>query len=290
MELVNRMSVLMAVFLGLIQGIAEFLPISSSGHLAILQNLFNMDYSEESHLLFDVLLHLGTLVSICAVYRVEIREMISDGIEYLRLKSDSNADEPVVLKPPGRALLFIIIGTLPLFIALIFASTVARLFFNTFFIGFALIVTGCLLFVSSRFIKQGSKTDKTMTIADALLIGLAQAVAVLPGLSRSGTTIAVGLARGLTGAFAVRFSLLLSIPAVLGATIVSVFRAIRDGSDFSQLPTYLAGFVIAAGVGYFAIQFLRRLMAKNTFGNIAYYCWGIGLITIIWSLIRIGFA
>jgi len=241
-----------------------------------------MDYSDESHLLFDVLLHLGTLVSICAVYRVEIMEMITDGVDYLRLKSDSNADEPVVLKPPGRALLFVIIGTLPLIITVFIPFS--RLFFNTFFIGFALIMTGCLLYVSTRFIKQGNKTDKTMTMTDALIIGLAQAVAVVPGLSRSGTTIAVGLARGLTGAFAVRFSLLLSIPAVLGATLISIFRAATGDADFSLLPTYLAGFVVAAGVGFFAIQLLRQLMAKGGFGNFAYYCWGIGVITLIWSL------
>jgi len=278
------MTVIMALFLGLVQGIAEFLPISSSGHLSILQNLFRMDYSEESHLLFDVLLHLGTLVSICAVYRAEIKEMAVDGIEYLRLKSDSNKDEPVVLKPPGRALLFVIIGTLPLFI--FFWIPVSRLFFNTYFIGFALIVTGCILYVASNFIKEGNKTDKTMTLTDAILIGLAQAVAVLPGLSRSGTTISVGLARGLEGSFAVRFSLLLSIPAVLGATVVSIYRAIAGGADFFLLPTYLAGFVVAAGVGYFAIQFLRRLMVNHKFGNISYYCWGIGLVTIIWSFVR----
>ena len=280
------MSVLLALFLGLVQGIAEFLPISSSGHLSILQNLFNMDYSEEHHLLFDVLLHLGTLVSIVAVYRKEIKEMIADGIEYLRLKSDSNSDEPVVLKPPGRALLFVIVGTLPLLIVVFLAGAVSRLFFNTFFIGFALIMTGCILYVASRFIKEGNKTDKTMTLTDAIVIGLAQAVAVLPGLSRSGTTISVGLSRGLTGSFAVRFSLLLSIPAVLGATIFSIYNAIVGGADFSLLPTYLAGFVVAAGVGYFAIQFLRRLMVNRKFGNFAYYCWGIGLMTIIWSFFR----
>jgi len=280
------MSVIMALFLGIVQGIAEFLPISSSGHLSILQNLFNMNYSDESHLLFDVLLHLGTLVSICAVYRAELKEMIKDGVEYLQMKSDSNADEPVVLKPPGRALLFIIIGTIPMLLALIFSNAVSRLFFNTYFIGFALLITGGLLFVSSRYIRQGNKTDKTMTMADALLIGLAQAVAVLPGLSRSGTTIAVGLARGLTGAFAVRFSLLLSIPAVIGATLVSIFRAISNGADFGLLPTYLAGFIVAAGIGYFAIQFLRRLMAKGNIGYFSYYCWIVGFITIIWSLFR----
>jgi len=278
------MSVLIALLLGLVQGIAEFLPISSSGHLAILQNLFNLEYYAEHHLLFDILLHLGTLVAIFAVYRKDIKLMISDGVEYLRLKSDSNLDEPVVLKPPGRALLFVIVGTLPL-IPMMFIP-VSQLFFNTFFIGFALIVTGFILFVVSRFIKEGRKTDKTMTLLDALIIGAAQAVAVMPGLSRSGTTISVGLARGLTGAFAVRFSLLLSIPAVIGATIVAIFRAITGGADFSLLPMYLAGFVVAAGIGYFTIQILRRVVGKRKLGNFAYYCWGIGLMTIIWSFSR----
>jgi undecaprenyl-diphosphatase len=281
------MTVIMALFLGFVQGVTEFLPISSSGHLSILQNLFNMSYSEDGHLLFVVLLHLGTLVSICAVYRTELLEMIRDGIQYLQLKSDSNADEPVVLKPPGRALLFVIIGTLPMFLALFFANAVSRLFFNTFFIGFALIITGGLLYVSSKFIKQGNKTDKTMTMADAIIIGLVQAIAILPGLSRSGTTIAVGLARGLSGTFAVRFSLLLSIPAVLGATIVSIFNAISEGADFALLPTYLSGFIVAAAVGFFTIQFLRRIMGRGDFGNFAYYCWGIGVITIFWSLFNI---
>ena len=278
------MNVLMALFLGVVQGITEFLPISSSGHLAIFQNFLNMDYDEDAHLLFEVLVHLGTLISIIAVYRVEIMEMIKDGLDYLRLKSDSNKDEPVVLKPPARALLFIVIGTLPLFLTLFFMSAITQLFFNTFFIGFALIITGCLLFVATKFITQGNKTDKTMSLIDAIYIGVAQAIAVLPGLSRSGTTIAVGLSRGLSGAFAVRFSLLLSIPAVVGATLVTLIRAfMSDYPVFAMLPTYLAGFVVAAGVGFLAIQFIRRIMAKGLFGNFAYYCWGVGTLTIILS-------
>jgi len=203
------------------------------------------------------------------------------------MKADSGDDEPVVLKPPGRALLFVIIGTMPLFVALLFSSVVSQLFFNTFFIGFALIITGCLLFVSSRFIKQGSKTDKTMTAIDALFIGLAQAVAVLPGLSRSGTTITVGLARGLTGSFAVRFSLLLSIPAVLGATLISLFKTISSGADLMQLPVYIVGFVVSTTIGYFAIRLLRKIMSKGNFGLFSYYCWLVGLITIVWSLFRL---
>ena len=279
------MSVIMSLFLGLVQGIAEFLPISSSGHLSILQNLFTLNYSEDDHLLFDVFLHLGTLISIIAVYRKDIKTMISDGLAFLRMRSDSDSDEPVVMKPPARALLFVLIGTIPMLIVFIFSNSVKRLFFNVGFIGFALIITGGLLFVSDRYIKKGNKTEKSMTLGDAIVIGLSQAAAVVPGLSRSGTTIAVGLARGLSGSFAVRFSLLLSIPAVFGAMVVTLYAAIRDGVNFSLFPTYLVGFVMAAITGFFAIQLIRRLINKGGFGKFAFYCWGVGALTIILSLV-----
>ena len=279
------MTVIMSLFLGLVQGITEFLPISSSGHLAILTNLFGLEDAESSNLLFPVLLHLATLVSICAVYRKELGVMISDGLDYMRMRGDSEVDEPIMLKPSARALLFILIGTIPMFIALVFYSQVERLFDMTAFVGLALLITGGLLYVSDKYIAKGNKTEKTMTLVDAIIIGLAQAVAILPGLSRSGTTISVGLARGFSGGFAVRFSLLLSIPAVLGATVVSLYRAIRDGADFSLFPIYLAGFIVAAVIGYFAIQLIRRLMAKGAFGKFAYYCWGLGGLTILLSLI-----
>ena len=279
------MKVIVSLFLGLVQGITEFLPISSSGHLSILQNLINLDYDGESHLLFEVLLHIGTMVSICVVYRSELRTMVTDAIDYLRMRADSDLGEPVVLKPPARSLLFVLIGTIPMFIVLFFSKSISRLFMNTGFIGFALIVTGGLLFVSERYIQKGNKTEKTMTVVDAIIIGLAQLVAVLPGLSRSGTTIVVGLSRGLSGSYAVRFSLLLSIPAVFGAMLVSLFEAIRDGIDFSFFPIYLAGAVVSAVVGFFAIQLIRRLMAKGGFGKFAYYCWGVGALTLVLSLV-----
>ena len=211
--------------------------------------------------------------------------MVSDGVEYLRMRRESDLDEPVVLKPPARALLFVLVGTIPLLIALIFSKAVSRLFTSTGFIGLALLVTGGLLFVSDRYVPKGNKTEKTMTLTDALLIGLSQAVATIPGLSRSGTTISVGLARGFTGSFAVRFSLLLSIPAVFGATIVSLFKAIRDGVNFSLFPVYLAGMAIATVVGFFTIQILRQLMKKGGLGKFAYYCWAIGALTIILSAV-----
>ena len=274
------------MFLGLVQGIAEFLPISSSGHLAIFQNLFAMNYVEEEHLFFDVLLHLGTLVSICVVYRAELKSMLSEGAEYLKARADSDVGEPVALKPQARVLLFVLIGTLPMVLVLFFMSSIRNLFYQIGFIGFALLITGGLLFVSDKHITRGSKTEKTMTISDALVIGFVQAVAVIPGLSRSGATIVVGLSRGLAGSYAVRFSLLLSIPAVLGATLVELYLAIREGIDFSLLLTYMAGFIVAVVVGYFAIQIIRRLITKGGFGKFAYYCWGAGAVAIIIALLN----
>ena len=279
------MSVIASLLLGLVQGIAEFLPISSSGHLSILTNLFNLKFTEDDNLLFEVLLHLGTLISIFVVYWKDIKTMVLEGLEFLRKRSDPDPDDPAVLKPSARALLFVIVGTIPLLIPMIFNNSISRLFSNTIFIGFALLITGGLLFVSDKYIKRGHKTEKTMTMGDAVIIGLSQAVAVIPGLSRSGTTIAVGLARGLSGSFAVRFSLLLSIPAVLGSTVLVLFKTIKNGANFSLLPTYLAGFVVATIVGFFAIQLIRRIMAKTGLGKFSYYCWIVGVLAIILSLV-----
>lgn len=278
------MSVWMSLIQGIVQGITEFLPISSSGHLAILQSIFSGD-NEGGNLFFSVLLHLGTLISICFVYRAEIKAMLSDGVGYLRSRADAELGEPVMMKPQGRALIFIIIGTLPMIITVFFLGAVSRLFANVGFIGYALLVTGGLLFVSDRYLTKGNKTEKTMTVVDALFIGLAQAVAILPGLSRSGATIVAGLSRGFSGGFAVRFSLLLSIPAVVVAMIVELVRAIGAGIDFSLLPVYLVGFVVSTVIGFFAIQLVRRIIAKGGFGYFAYYCWGVGALALILSFV-----
>jgi len=275
----------MSIFLGIVQGVTEFLPISSSGHLSIFQNLFNLDYSDNDHLFFHVLLHLGTLISLCVAYRAELKSMVVDTLDHLRRRAESEPDSDEPLKPSVRTVVFVLVGTIPLLPMLIFYRHISRLFYNTGFIGFALLVTGGLLFVSDRYIKTGTKRETTMTLRDAIVIGLVQAVAIIPGLSRSGSTIAVGLARGLNRNFAVRFSLLLSIPAVVGAMVWELFSVIVNGFDASLLPAYLVGFVFAAVVGFFCVQLLRRIVAKKgRFGNFAYYCWGVGVLTIILSL------
>ena len=151
-------------------------------------------------------------------------------------------------------------------------------------IGVALLLTGFLLFWSDRMAK-GKKTAKSATMLDALLVGVGQAIAVVPGLSRSGTTISAGLMRGFSRKFAVRFSFLMSIPAVLGANILSIAEAVQEGIDTSLLPAYLIGTAVAAVSGYFAIGLVNLLTNKGKFGNFAYYCWGIGAAAVVASLI-----
>ena len=151
-------------------------------------------------------------------------------------------------------------------------------------IGIALVLTGCMLYVSDK-MKRGTKTETNMTISDALIIGLCQCVATIPGLSRSGTTITAGIATGLDRKFAVKFSFLLSIPAVLGANIISLVDAFKEGVDIANVPAYLIGMVVAMVAGIASISLLRRIAEKGRFGGLAYYCWVMGVLSMILTMI-----
>lgn len=275
------MSYWQAIIMGLVQGVTEFLPISSSGHLAILQNFLGLG-SMEDHLLFDVLLHLGTLGAVFIAYWKDIAGLFSEGFAMLHLKKLPRGQKPDRLK--RRMISFLVLATLPLVAAALLKSAIESLYENTFFIGFALLATGGLLFASDR-MGRGTKNERNATIGEVMTVGLAQAVATVPGLSRSGTTISVGMLCGFERSFAVKFSFLLSIPAVLGANLLSLIDAVQAGIDFSLLPMYLVGVVAAFVSGFFAISILRILVQKNRFGSFAYYCWGAGLVTLILSLV-----
>ncbi len=277
------MTLLAAILLGIVQGISEFLPISSSGHLSVLQNFFQVRNLEEENLLFDVLLHLATLVSVCIVYRHDIADMIKEAIGFIRDIRHPKPEEGGP-KPARRLVLMIIIGTLPLFVVLPFNDLISKLYNNTYFIGAAFLITGGMLYLSDK-MQNGRKTEKTMTVGNALVIGACQAVAVLPGVSRSGSTISAGMAVGLNRSFAVKFSFLLSLPAILGANILSLVKALGEGVDVKLIPIYLAGMAVAGIVGYFAIGLVRMLSQKGKFGKFCYYCFAVGIVTIVLSFI-----
>lgn len=272
----------MAVVLGLVQGVAEFLPISSSGHLSLLQHFFGMPEPDQ---LYNILLHFATLIAVCVVYRQDIVDMV---VEFFRwIASLVGKGEKAKGKPPEarRMILLLILGTLPLFLVLPFDDLVEGMGANPTFVALMLLLTGCILFLSDYY-GGGKKTVRTATVKDVLLVGAAQGLATIPGLSRSGTTISAGMALGFDRNFAVRFSFLLSLPAVLGATLLKVVKVAGEGGfELERLPMYLVGMVIAGVVGYFAISLVKLLADKGKFGKFAYYCWIVGGIALIASFL-----
>ena len=276
------MNLPMALFLGFVQGVAEFLPISSSGHLTLLQHFFGL---KEVDNLFNILLHFATLVAVCVVYWKDIVDMILEffrGIAALAGKGKNPNEKP----PEARRLvMMVIVGTLPLFIIVPLEGFVEGLGSSPVFVSVMLLVTGCVLFLSDR-MGGGTKTARNATVKDALLVGVAQGFATIPGLSRSGSTISAGMMLGFERKFAVRYSFLLSLPAVLGATLLKVVKTVGgEGIDNSLLPTYIAGMVVAGIVGYFSIQLVKLLADKGKFGKFAYYCWIVGAVSLVTFLI-----
>ena len=277
------LTLLSSILLGIIQGVTEFLPISSSGHLAIAEHLLGQTGASEIPGFFDVLLHLGTLVAVFAAYWEDIREMI---LEFFSGVGDlARGSTPTPVPPARRLILLIVVGTLPLFAVLPVKDLVEGLGDNMYFVAGALLVTGCLLFASDR-VKRGRKTERTASLIDTVLVGVAQAVATCPGISRSGTTITAGCFVGFERKFAVRFSFLLSIPAILGANLLSLKDALEADVDWTALPVYLVGVAVAAVVGYACIRLLKMIAEKGRFGFFAYYCWVVGAVTLGLTLLQ----
>ena len=278
------MTYIAAILMGLLQGIAEFLPISSSGHLALFQRFFSVENYEETQMFFTVLLHLGTLLSVFVYYWSDIIDMIREFfllVGSLFSGRGRRVSGGGSVPPARRMVLLIVVATLPLFAILPVKDAIEEAMGNALFVSGALIATGFILFFSDR-MAHGRKTARTATVVDALLVGCAQAVGTLPGISRSGSTISAGLLRGFDRTFAVRFSFLMSLPAVLGANLLTFIDVVKEGAiDLSMMPVFLVGMAVAAVVGYFAIRLVNLLCDKGKFGAFAYYCWAVGLVSLV---------
>ena len=277
------MSLLSAILLGLVQGVTEFLPISSSGHLAIAEQLLSFTGASNVPGFFDVLLHLGTLFAVFVAYWQDIKDMVVEF--FCGVRDIARHSTPTPVPPARRMILLIILATLPLFVILPVKEKVEGLAGNLTFVALALIATGCLLYASDR-VPKGRKTAKNATLIDALAVGIGQAIATCPGISRSGTTITVGCFMGFERSFAVRFSFLMSIPAILGANILSLKDALEGGIIWADVPVYLVGVVVAAASGYACICLLKMIAEKGRFGAFAYYCWAVGLVTLILNFLQ----
>lgn len=293
------MSLLQAIFMGLIQGLTEFLPVSSSGHLAIFKNVFGVD--TETGMLFDVLLHLGTLVAILAVYYKDIWKMIVEGcciirdaflnvllfvknqIVYVQTKDRNQCESyrKIVTNSYRKFVMLVIVSTIPTGIIGIVGSNLVEMASEILLIpGICLMITAGLLFFAEH-APDGEKTPKYVTYSNAFGIGIAQGIATLPGLSRSGTTIAACMLSGFNRNFAVKYSFIMSIPAVLGAVVKELLDASSVKIPSTEIIYYLVGMVIAAVVGYICIKTMLVVVRKKKFTGFSIYCLIIGTISVV---------
>jgi len=268
------MSILKAIILGLVQGLTEFLPISSSGHLSVAQHLFyEPDILDD---LLDVMLHLGTLLAVFIVFYKKILKYI---LEFVGLVKDvfTRKFKWAEMSDSRRSVIMLFVALAPLVLIVPFHDQI-KMINNTDNLlseGFSFLFTGAMLLIASKAARLNSK-KRTITFPTALAIGVMQAIAAsLAGVSRSGSTIAIALILGLSKEMAVEFSFIMSIPTILAAFALELHKA-----DTSAMPwtSAIIGIIVAAAVGVFAISALRWLIKKDKFHWFGFYCLGLGVV------------
>lgn len=273
------MSIWLAALLGLVQGLTEFLPVSSSGHLTLAAALFGGDV-EADYMLFFVLLHFGTLLSVIVAFWKDISELV---VEFIGMCRDGFK---IKRRPYRRFIVALIFSVFPMFIMILFKSKLEAIFSSTTAVGCFLLVTALLLFLSERF-PAGQKTAEKVTPLDGLVVGLFQCAALMPGLSRSGTTMVGGLFRGFSREFALRFAFIMSLPVIAGANILEITDALSATTP-NPVPIYcyIIGVVVAALSGLGAIRLVRLVSNRGNFRPFSIYCAIIGVATIAVSLLK----
>lgn len=271
-----------AIILGLVQGLAEFLPISSSGHLALLQHFFGI--SGDDVLVFTVLLHMGTLISVFIVYWRDIIDLILELCYCIR--DIAKGRGPRLYSNPTRKLgVMIIVATIPTaIIGLLFNDAFERFYSNITIIGAALLFTGTILWVAEHY-GSNDKHIKEMKMTHAVVVGVMQGLAITPGVSRSGSTLFGGLICGLDRDFAVKFAFLISIPSILGSFVLEVPDAIKSGTQGLALGPVIAGVAVAAVSGLVAIKAMIKIVSGKKLTIFSFYTWVLGIVVIIYSLI-----
>ncbi len=257
------MTLLAAVILALLQGLTEFLPVSSSGHLALFGILMDVPKGDIS---FEIILHVGTLCAVLAVYHREIIQLVAGVVKR----------EKESLALAG----FLIIGTIPAGLAGYFlAERIESAFDNPMLVSVMLLVTGTILYASKY---AGQVNKETPSLKGSILIGISQALALLPGISRSGITISTGLFCGICREKAAKFSFLLSVPAIAGAAVLKMGEMGNTGTGAWILIT---SFIVSGLTGYFALRLLLGFLRRGKFSMFAWYCWAVGIAGITLSLV-----
>ncbi|HHV27288.1 undecaprenyl-diphosphatase UppP [Anaerosalibacter bizertensis] len=267
------MTFLQAIVLGIFQGITEFLPISSSGHLVVLQNFFGI---KEGNLFFTEMLHFGTLISIFIVYFNDIIKIIA---EFFKMLGQGIKNKKIrVTNIYQKMAILIILGSIPTaIIGLVFKDTFEKLYNSILAISIAFLITGFILwFVDKK--SRGNKDIKDMNFIDSILIGIFQGAAIAPGISRSGSTIAGGLFRGLNRKLATEFSFLLALPATFGAGLLGIKEVIDTGSQTQFSAPLVVGVIVSTIVGVISIRILIKLLENEKLYYFSYYLWALGII------------
>lgn len=284
------MSVLKAIILGFVQGVTEFLPISSSGHLSLFQHFLGV--GGEGSLLFSVLLHLGTLIAVFIVFYKTIFELVIEAIDLIK---DIFTGKFKFKKLEGKKkmLVMFVFSCIPLLFLLIPVGNDTKLMDylggfseddSIFLEGVCFLITGVLL-LTSTYISKTKKLTREVNTVDAFAIGIAQAFAAgFPGISRSGSTISTGMICGVSKSNMVEYSFILGIPAILVANIVEFKDAVETGAEIEIIPTII-GVIVAAVVGVLCIKLLQWILKKDIWKYFGYYCLAIGVITIFCSIL-----
>lgn len=273
------MSIWFAALQGLVQGLTEFLPVSSSGHLVLVQALFGSGV-ETNYMLFNVLLHFGTLLSVVVAFWKDIKELFVEFFGWIRDGFRINGH------PYRRFIVMLLITLVPMFLILPIESRLEAAFSTPLLVGLLLLVTAALLFLSEKAPKK-HKTEQNASWLDALIVGIGQMFAVLPGLSRSGTTICTGLFCGFSREFAVRFAFIMSLPVVLGANILELADVIREPALMgdASIACYAVGILVSMVSGLAAIRLVKFITKRGNFRPFVVYCTLVGTVAVVASLI-----
>jgi len=274
------LNLLQSIILGTVQGLTEFLPVSSSGHLVIFQQLFGLKTAE---LFFDICLHAGTLIAVVAVFYRDILSILKTLVRAPRLAREAGGLKPLFATDENiRITVLILVGTIPTgVLGVLFDEIAEQIFANLLLVGLMLLITGTLLWVTRR-TKTSGKPVTGMKISDSIFIGIVQGLAILPGISRSGSTISVAVLMGIDRETAGRYSFLLSIPAIVGAMVMKLKSGLMEQSSAS-IAAIAGGTLAAVLVGYLALLFLLKVIKHGKFYMFSPYCWIVGILALAFS-------
>ncbi|MCT4612904.1 MAG: undecaprenyl-diphosphate phosphatase [Clostridia bacterium] len=275
MELVNY------IVMGIIQGVAEFLPISSSGHLVISKEILGIEAPAG---VLEVVLHLGTLISILLVYREEIWGLI---VEFFKMIGDTFRLKPDLNKNENRKFItLVLLASIPTgIIGILFKDCFEEMFGSLLYVGIALLITGTILLLTKKY-ENTTRDFKEVGFLNGLVVGIVQGFAIVPGISRSGSTIFAGLLTGMKKENAVKYSFFISIPAIMGAALLKYLDLTSEELAGIMNINYLAAFIAAIVIGYISIKFLINMLNKGKMYLFAYYCYAVGILSLVYYFVK----